>query len=264
MSGGSAGGEADPGVRRPSSWTSDARDVGGSSFRACAASCPGVRWVRAEGIHLTLRFLGYARRDGLDALGAAASRAAERCPAGTAAPGSGLFPERGRARVLWLGPSARRRPAAAAGLRAGGGGGGVRAGDAGRSRRTSRSAAGASLRRGRRCPPGDLGRTASDQLVLYRSQPGTGLRLHAARALPARAARRRRWAETRDHMSLGPVAAVAARVAYLLGSIPFSYLVARRPGHGRPARGKRQRGGHERHAQRGHARPGSPPSRSTS
>ena len=41
--------------------------------------------------------------------------------------------------------------------------------------------------------------------------------------------------------------------AYLLGSIPFSYLVARRKGDRRAHGGQRQRGRDERHAQRGQA-----------
>jgi 2'-5' RNA ligase len=129
--------------------------------------------VRPEGIHLTLRFLGYARRTVLDSLIDPLRCAAEECPATTAAvAGLGLFPEKGRARVLWIGirlappvlllQQACERAAAAAGfepeprpfaphLTLG---------------RWSEPAPRPAL------PPADLGRTSLDRLVLYRSQPG--------------------------------------------------------------------------------------------
>ncbi|HET7292663.1 MAG TPA: RNA 2',3'-cyclic phosphodiesterase [Vicinamibacteria bacterium] len=63
-----------------------------------------VRWVRPEGIHLTLRFLGQSSEQALDCLRPRLATAAARCPA-TEAPlrGFGLFPERGAPRVLWVG-----------------------------------------------------------------------------------------------------------------------------------------------------------------
>jgi 2'-5' RNA ligase len=64
----------------------------------------GVKWVRPEGIHLTLRFLGDSEPDVLERLRPALAEAAARCPA-TSAPltGFGLFPARGAPRVLWVG-----------------------------------------------------------------------------------------------------------------------------------------------------------------
>ena len=133
----------------------------------------GVRWARPEGIHLTLRFLGYARRTVLESLVAPLRRAAEECPATTAAvAGLGVFPERGRARVLWLGiqlpPSVLRlqqaceRAAVAAGFEP----------------ETRPFAPHLTLGRWSEpaprpvLPSTDLGRTSLDTLVLYRSQPG--------------------------------------------------------------------------------------------
>jgi 2'-5' RNA ligase len=133
----------------------------------------GARWVRPEGIHLTLRFLGYARRSVLDSLVQALRLAAEDCPACTAdVRGLGTFPERGRARVLWLGiqvPPAVLRLQQACERAA------VVAGFEPEARpfaphltlaRWSEPAPRPAL------PPADLGRTSLDRLVLYRSQPG--------------------------------------------------------------------------------------------
>lgn len=65
---------------------------------------PGVRWVRFEGLHLTLRFLGATTPERLAAVEAAVRSAA----AGAAGPiplalhGAGAFPSPAHPRVLWL------------------------------------------------------------------------------------------------------------------------------------------------------------------
>jgi 2'-5' RNA ligase len=65
---------------------------------------PGLRWVRAEGIHLTLRFLGETSPGQVERLGTALGEAAAACPSTTASVGGlGVFPERGSPRILWLG-----------------------------------------------------------------------------------------------------------------------------------------------------------------
>ena len=65
----------------------------------------GPKWVRAEGIHLTLRFLGEVGEAELPRLLAALSTVAD--GAGQSftvhAGGLGLFPDQGRPRVLWIG-----------------------------------------------------------------------------------------------------------------------------------------------------------------
>ena len=133
----------------------------------------GVRWVRPEGIHLTLRFLGYARRETLQALIGPLRGLANECPAGAATvSGLGTFPEHGRARVFWIGidvpPSvlllqqACERAAVAAGFEP----------------ETRPFAPHLTLGRWSEpaprpaLPATDLGRTSLDTLVLYRSQPG--------------------------------------------------------------------------------------------
>lgn len=64
----------------------------------------GIRPVRPEGIHLTLRFLGPASPSRLERLSPRLCAAAEACPPGDApVRGVGMFPDRGSPRVLWLG-----------------------------------------------------------------------------------------------------------------------------------------------------------------
>lgn len=63
-----------------------------------------VRWVRPDGIHLTLKFLGEVpagRRTELE--GALRGPARGAAPFRLQAAGLGLFPERGAPRVLWIG-----------------------------------------------------------------------------------------------------------------------------------------------------------------
>lgn len=63
-----------------------------------------VRWVRLEGLHLTLRFLGATpddRRPAIEAAVRAATEGLGRFPIRLA--GSGAFPSRTRPRVLWVG-----------------------------------------------------------------------------------------------------------------------------------------------------------------
>jgi 2'-5' RNA ligase len=92
------------------------REVAGVIARL-SPSLPGIRFVRDEGVHVTLRFLGWTRAETLAALEAPLARAAAACtPFEMAVRGAGTFPDRGRPRVLWLGidlPAAARRLQAA-------------------------------------------------------------------------------------------------------------------------------------------------------
>lgn len=64
----------------------------------------GVRWVAPANLHLTLRFLGWTKDAILDALQGKLADAAAGCPPLTGrVSGLGVFPERGRARVVWAG-----------------------------------------------------------------------------------------------------------------------------------------------------------------
>ncbi len=64
----------------------------------------GVRWVRPEGVHLTLKFLGDIDADSMpaisDALGSCAASAA---PFDLFLEGVGVFPNARRPRVVWIG-----------------------------------------------------------------------------------------------------------------------------------------------------------------
>jgi len=74
----------------------------GASIQERAPGQP--RWVRVEGLHLTLRFLGAtpdARQAELGAAVAAAARDSSTFP--VALSGGGAFPNSQRPRVLWLG-----------------------------------------------------------------------------------------------------------------------------------------------------------------
>lgn len=72
--------------------------------RVLRSSCTGWRWVRPEGIHLTLRFLGE-----VSAADDAAQRPSWRRAASRSGPlrlrvaGTGVFPSVRRPRVLWVG-----------------------------------------------------------------------------------------------------------------------------------------------------------------
>lgn len=71
------------------------------------AELPGARWVRPEGIHLTLVFLGATDGAGLGALSARlAPLFAARSPFEIAVRGAGTFPPNRPARVAWLGVEA--------------------------------------------------------------------------------------------------------------------------------------------------------------
>ena len=63
-----------------------------------------VRWVRMEGLHLTLRFIGPTEEDRLDALREATRRsAAATTPFEVRLAEAGTFPNPHRPRTLWLG-----------------------------------------------------------------------------------------------------------------------------------------------------------------
>jgi 2'-5' RNA ligase len=76
--------------------------------RVRAEGVPGggrdVRWVRLDGLHLTLRFLGPTTDDRLEAaIGAVHAAAAGQARFDLSIGGAGMFPTVGRPRALWLG-----------------------------------------------------------------------------------------------------------------------------------------------------------------
>jgi 2'-5' RNA ligase len=81
-----------------------ARDRLGAAVAELRPGVPGVKWVRPEGVHLTLRFLGPSEPETLERLKPLLAAAAAACPAADAPlSGFGTFPERGAPRVLWAG-----------------------------------------------------------------------------------------------------------------------------------------------------------------
>jgi len=73
-----------------------------------ATGARDVRWVRLDGLHLTLRFLGPTLPDRVDATTDAVARAAETAggPFEIELAGAGSFPPGRRPRTLWIGLSA--------------------------------------------------------------------------------------------------------------------------------------------------------------
>ena len=64
----------------------------------------GLRWVKAEGVHLTLKFLGNVSEEHLDPIVAAMEQAAEHvAPFSLHIQDAGAFPNMGSPRVLWAG-----------------------------------------------------------------------------------------------------------------------------------------------------------------
>lgn len=131
----------------------------------------GIRMVRPEGIHLTLRFLGETSPSQVEALRARLAAAAAACPPCQArVAGLGTFPDRGHPRVLWLGldvppPVLDLQKACEGAARA-----------AGLEAETRPFRAHLTLGRWRdraphpELPPADLGSTRLDTLVLFRSE----------------------------------------------------------------------------------------------
>jgi RNA 2',3'-cyclic 3'-phosphodiesterase len=74
-----------------------------ASVRATEPDGRGVRWVRLEGLHVTLRFLGPTPEDRIEAAAAAVQMAAAGFePFHIRLAGAGAFPSSGRPRTLWL------------------------------------------------------------------------------------------------------------------------------------------------------------------
>jgi len=66
-----------------------------------------VRWIEPRDLHVTLKFLGTVAEDYLDALGDGLVALAPDLAVPVRLGGPGAFPERGPARVLWLGVDGR-------------------------------------------------------------------------------------------------------------------------------------------------------------
>lgn len=68
---------------------------------------PGLRWVRPEGVHITLKFIGEVAEEWLAAIRQALSEVKGFEPAEITIAGSGFFPTDKHARVFWIGVEAK-------------------------------------------------------------------------------------------------------------------------------------------------------------
>jgi 2'-5' RNA ligase len=141
------------------------------TIAALAPSVPSIRWVDPGHTHLTLRFLGWTTRERLAVLEPRlAALAAATPPLRPRVAGLGLFPPAGRARVLWVGVAL---PPEGAALQAGCEEAAVAAGFPPERRQYQPHL---TLGRWRdpmprpKLPAADLGVTALDTLVLFRSK----------------------------------------------------------------------------------------------
>jgi len=85
---------------------SPVRRLVGQHIDRLRAELPEARasWTREQNLHLTLKFLGNTPVARVEALSRAVQRAAAKVPAfELAIRGSGLFPARGKPKVLWIG-----------------------------------------------------------------------------------------------------------------------------------------------------------------
>ena len=66
-------------------------------------TCASARWVRIEGLHVTLKFIGEASQEKAEAIKAALATVPSRSPIIMNFRGLGFFPNARRPRVLWAG-----------------------------------------------------------------------------------------------------------------------------------------------------------------
>jgi RNA 2',3'-cyclic 3'-phosphodiesterase len=69
-------------------------------------ACPAAKWARVEGMHVTLKFIGEARDENVNAIRSALARIHSPAPVHMAFRGAGFFPSAKRPRVFWVGIAA--------------------------------------------------------------------------------------------------------------------------------------------------------------
>ena len=94
----------DPFFHRILSFPGDVLDRVSEMQQRLKKAVDGVRWVRPEGIHLTLQFLGDIREEGVADIHAAMTSCATGFVSMKVSLGKlGSFPKRGMPRVIWAG-----------------------------------------------------------------------------------------------------------------------------------------------------------------
>jgi len=78
-------------------------------------ACRNARWVRLEGLHVTLKFIGETSPEACQAIQAALAAIPPRAPFSITFRGLGFFPDDRRPRVLWAGVKGGTELAALAG-----------------------------------------------------------------------------------------------------------------------------------------------------
>ncbi|HVM75647.1 MAG TPA: RNA 2',3'-cyclic phosphodiesterase [Candidatus Saccharimonadales bacterium] len=84
----------------------DIRNALASFIRELRAIAPQVKWVRAENLHVTLKFLGHTDDANVAAIENALSAVRSADPVSLAFHGLGFFPNEKRPRVFWAGMQA--------------------------------------------------------------------------------------------------------------------------------------------------------------
>jgi RNA 2',3'-cyclic 3'-phosphodiesterase len=81
----------------------DVRAAIGALIRRLQPSCRAARWVRVEGMHVTLKFIGEAPEERVARVKAALAAVRSAAPVEMRFAGTGFFPNERRPRVFWTG-----------------------------------------------------------------------------------------------------------------------------------------------------------------
>jgi 2'-5' RNA ligase len=81
----------------------DVRRALGELIAKLQRTCPGARWVRAEGMHLTLKFIGEASKEKVERVKAALAAVRSPAPVELHFHNTGFFPNPRHPRVFWAG-----------------------------------------------------------------------------------------------------------------------------------------------------------------
>ncbi len=86
----------------------DVRSNCAALIRDLRETAPKLKWVRAENLHITLKFIGHVPDEKLNGISHALSRVRSPEPLQTQFRGLGFFPNEKRPRVFWMGIDAPR------------------------------------------------------------------------------------------------------------------------------------------------------------